>query len=249
MLPPTLPPERGIPALEQLVSEAAKLRSESPDSPARQEWANTGESVLIEALGQGSTAVQAFGTAQCGVYGPDDTPQYRYRQANSQLDGMLAAMQSGIRLLRLKLPDPSHVFLPAGSPHDAYVEIRKIVTQATTELTIVDSYVDHTLWPLLSNIPPTTRVRILTTQMKGDFALEARKFIAQHGNTIEVRTTKSYHDRFIFVDGSKCWHLGASIKDAGNKAFAMSEIFSPEIVRSVRSDVENTWRSSVVVTL
>lgn len=76
------------------------------------------------------------------------------------------------------------MFLPAGSAHDAYIEIRKIIQLATTEILIVDSYVDGTLWQQLTNVPPTTKIRIMTMQMKGDFALEGRKFAAQHGNTI-----------------------------------------------------------------
>jgi len=85
--------------------------------------------------------------------------------------------------------------------------------------------------------------------MKSDFALEGRKFVAQHGNTVEVRTTKSYHDRFILLDGTKCWHCGASIKDAGNKAFAMSEILSPALVAAVVTDAQNTWNAASVVPL
>lgn len=81
-------------------------------------------------------------------------------------------------------------------------------------------------------------------QMKGDFALEARKFAAQYGNTIEVRQTQQYHDRFIVTDGDRCWHLGASIKDAGNKAFAMSEVLSATIRAAIRTDVETTWNAA-----
>ena len=160
---------------------------------------------------------------------------------------MLAALRSGVQQLRWTLPDPSHVFLPAGSTHDAYVEIRKIVAQATTDITIVDGYIDQALWTLLSNVPSNTHIRILTSQTKSDFLLEAKKFAQQHGCKVEVRTNNNYHDRFILVGHAKCWHLGASIKDAGNKAFALSEISSPAIIASVQQDIEATWNASTVV--
>ena len=35
---------------------------------------------------------------------------------------------------------------------------------------------------------------------------------------VEIRKTTNYHDRFIFLDKKRCFHLGASIKDAGKKA-------------------------------
>lgn len=249
ILAPTLPPERAIPILEKLVADAERLFDEHRHSPKRQEWQNTAEGALQVALGSANPAIDAFSLAQCGSYSPHDSEQRLHNQANDQLRGMMAAVNSAIQQLRWKLPDPTQVFLPAGSAHDAYVEVRKLCSAATQSITIVDSYVDDTLWPLLKNLPATTAIRILTTQMKSDFALEGRKFGAQHGNTVEVRTTKDYHDRFILLDGKKCWHLGASIKDAGNKAFAMSEILSSVLVSAVLTDVQNTWNAASVVPL
>jgi len=88
--------------------------------------------------------------------------------------------------------DANQVYLPAGSQHDAYVELRKIVQLAKNDLLIVDPYVDETLWELLTNVQATVKLRILTREMKNDFRLEARKFTAQHGHKIEVRTTSKY---------------------------------------------------------
>ena len=249
ILSPSLPPERSIPILEKLVADAERLFQEHRHSPKRQEWINTTDAALQAALGSGNPAVDAFSLAQCGSYSPYDTEQKLQEQANNQLRGMIAAVNSAVQQLRWQLPDHNQVFLPAGSIHDAYVEVRKLCSTATLSITIVDSYVDDTLWPLLKNLPATVAIRILTAQMKSDFALEGKKFAAQHGNSVEVRTTKSYHDRFILLDGTKCWHLGASIKDAGNKAFLVSEILSPTLVAAVQADVQNTWNAASVVQL
>lgn len=247
--PPTLEALRAIPLLEKLVLEAELLRAEPSASPNRQQWTNTGEGLLLAAMGSAHPAIQTYNAAQCGAYGPRDTPESLRRQANRQLDGMLSVLKSVVEQLRWQLPNPMQVFLPAGSAHDAYVEIRKIVQLSNSEILIVDSYVDETLWPLLKNLSPNTKIRILTMTMKGDFTLEAKKFLAQHGNAIEVRQTPQYHDRFILMDGGRCWHLGASIKDAGTKAFAMSEILSPEISSAIRADVEGKWNAATVVSL
>jgi hypothetical protein len=161
----------------------------------------------------------------------------------------VTVLRSAIKQLRWRLPDPDQIFLPAGSQHDAFVEIRKIIQQAMRELFIVDSWVDHTLWPLLTNIPKMCRVRVLTENMKGDFLLEGRRFVAQHETSIEVRRTATYHDRFVFLDGAKCFHLGASIKDAGNKAFALSELKSAAVAKAAMADAETEWLNSTLVTL
>lgn len=246
---PTLSPEKSIPILERLAADAEKLCQEARHSPLRQEWINTAAAALLAALGGANPAIDAFSLAQCGSYSPRDTPQQLLQQTNDQLLGMVAAINSAVTQLRWELPDPSHVFLPAGSAHDAYVEIRKVFSLVTRSITVVDTYVDDTLWTLLTNIPAGAGVRILTTQMKGDFLLEAKKFVSQHGNKVEVRTTNSYHDRFVLLDGARCWHLGASIKDAGNKAFAMSEIVSPGIAAAVQADVLAAWNAGSVVTI
>ncbi len=157
-----------------------------------------------------------------------------------------AALEEGVGT---QPPTSQHTFLPAGSQHDAYVEIRKIIQQATTELLIVDPWVDDSLWTLLSNVPPACGIRVLTQQMKNDFQLEAKKFAAQHKNVILVTQTKSYHDRFIIVNRKCCFHLGASIKDAGSKACALSEISSPAIAASVVADVEAEWIKASIVTI
>jgi hypothetical protein len=244
---PALGPTRAIPILENLVGQGDTLRGTSWDSAERDQWSHTGQAALIAALGRAHPSVQSFGTAQTGVYGPGRSEIFFLNQANRQLDGMIAVLKSAVQQLRWQLPDPTQVFLPAGSPHDAYLEIRKIIQLVVTDVLIVDSYVDGTIWSLLKNIPATAKIRIMTMQMKGDFALEAHKFLRQQGNTVEVRQTAQYHDRFIVVDGLRCWHLGVSIKDAGNKAFAMSEMLSPSILSAVRIDVEATWSKAGIV--
>jgi hypothetical protein len=85
----------------------------------------------------------------------------------------------------------------------------------------------------------------LTAHPKPDFAIEGKAFAKQHGNSVEARTTADFHDRFIFVDAGACWHLGASIKDAGSKAFMFSEITDPRTVACVRQNTETTWNAAI----
>jgi hypothetical protein len=153
------------------------------------------------------------------------------------------------RLKSAKAKENHQIFLPAGSQHVAYVQMRKIVKGAKREILIVDNYVDHTLWELLTNAGSKVKVRILTNHMKGDFRLEGRKFVAQYGRPVEVRKTTNYHDRFIIADGLRCWHIGTSIKDAGSKAFAFSELVRAELVKAVISDVNTQWSVATIVAL
>ena len=82
---PTLQPERAIPILENLISQADSLVTEQSDSTKRQQWAHTGEGAVLAALGNTHPNIQAFGAAQCGVYHPsyDTNPIFANRQTNS----------------------------------------------------------------------------------------------------------------------------------------------------------------------
>jgi hypothetical protein len=59
----------------------------------------------------------------------------------------------------------------------------------------------------------------------------------------------NYPQWFIVEDCRRCWHIGASIKDAGNKAFAFSELVRPELVRFVIADVKSQWSAAAPITV
>jgi hypothetical protein len=246
---PTMSPEQAVSIFEDMIRQGEELKKGHRDSPEQDEWVQTAENLLEAAFGSTNSNLQAFGRAQTDVFHPSDSEAVRQKQFLDQLSAMIAVLQSAVKQLRWRLKDPGQVFLPAGSQHDAYIELRKIVQLAMDDILIVDPYVDGTLWQLLTNLASNVKIRILTDQMKGDFRLEAKKFAAQHGNLIKVRQIKNYHDRFIIEDTTRCWHIGASIKDAGNKAFAFSEMERQEVVNFIRSDVEKQWVTAIKVPL
>lgn len=244
---PLLAPEKALKILEAQIASAENLRLESFGSVLRDEWTTTAESALARAFNQGDPVLMSFGAAQGIAFTSGDSEANLRNVVNEQLDRMLAVLRSAVEQLKWQLPEVTEVFHPAGSQHDAYVGIRTIVTAASSELMIVDTYVDETLWTLLKNVSKPLTVRILTQNMRGDFALEAKRFVAQHGSRVEIRTTRDYHDRFIVADRAAVWHLGASIKDAGNKAFAMAELQGPTIRSAVITDLESTWNGATPV--
>jgi hypothetical protein len=138
------------------------------------------------------------------------------------------------------------VFFVKGSDHDAYVHIRSILQAAKANLFIIDPYMDGSIYQLLGTLAPATmNARILTSKCPADFALETKKFTKQHpGFTVEVRTTKDFHDRFIILDQTRCYLLGASIKDAGNKGFTVVPLQEPSIVRFILDHANQVWASA-----
>ena len=66
--------------------------------------------------------------------------------------------------------------------------------------------------------------------------LDIQKFNKEYP-TLEVAKTDKFHDRFIAIDDKELYHVGASLKDLGNKCFAISKIEDIEYMEKI----QNMW--------
>lgn len=142
----------------------------------------------------------------------------------------------------------SEAFFPPNSTFDAYISIRQTLGTAKTELTVVDAYLGKSLLATLRAVAPSTlSVRLLTVakNLRPDFTVELAAFRKQFpGIAVDIRTSADFHDRFIVVDDARFFHVGASIKDAGARAFMISEIEDPANIASIRAAVGAAWAAS-----
>lgn len=147
--------------------------------------------------------------------------------------------------------DIVEMFFPQGTFHDAYVEIKQILLQANKAVTVIDPYIDSSILKMLSTVPSgKLQVKFLSYNLPKDFTLEAKKFLLQHADfAIEIRTTKEFHDRFVILDEIHCYHIGASIKDAGSKAFMISRIEDPTNIDGLIKQADQTWNLATPITL
>ena len=142
-----------------------------------------------------------------------------------------------------------HVFFPAGATHDAFVHVRSLFKGARQELFIIDGYVDTSLFQFLlsTNGPTTCRVLTKPRTVPHDFVLESNHFAQQHGFTLSVRASDLFHDRQIILDGSRAFVLGASIKDAGKKAFHIIPIETPSARDEMIRYAEDVWNRATIL--
>ena len=66
-------------------------------------------------------------------------------------------------------------------------------------------------------------------------------FRAQHSFAFSVRSSDIFHDRAIIVDGKQVFVLGASIKDAGKRAFNIVPVEAPPMVEGMIRYAEEEW--------
>lgn len=109
-----------------------------------------------------------------------------------------------------------------GQLFDAYVFAAKLMKQAKKRIVLVDNYIDETTLLLLSkrkkNVHCTVHTRIKPAVLK-----DVEKHSQQYP-PITLVENRSSHDRFLIIDDTQLYHLGASLKDLGNKCFAFSRM-------------------------
>jgi hypothetical protein len=126
----------------------------------------------------------------------------------------------------------SEHFFPPNSEYDAYVMIRDVLDTARSDILIIDPYLGSSLLLTLRGLSPRAlSVNSLTSDrnLRADFRTELEAFRQQMSHVrTEVRTATSFHDRFLVIDGNDFYHVGASIEDAGKRAF-MIRIIAPRV--------------------
>ena len=74
---------------------------------------------------------------------------------------------------------------------------------------------------------------VIATAGKGSLsAKDITKFNAQYPK-LSVKTTTDFHDRFLIIDKTEVYHIGASIKDAGKKSFGITKIEDADLVKGL----------------
>ncbi|MDD4330210.1 MAG: RhuM family protein [Aliarcobacter sp.] len=109
-----------------------------------------------------------------------------------------------------------------GEIFDAYLFVTNLIKQAKKSLILIDNYIDETTLILLSN-NKNIKVEIYTQNISKQLSLAVAKYNKQYSN-IELKNLTKFHDRFLLIDNNEVYHIGASLKDLGNKTFAFSKL-------------------------
>ena len=104
-----------------------------------------------------------------------------------------------------------------GQIFDAYIFVNDLIKSAKNEIIIIDNYIDETVLTLLSkNL--NINITLYTQNISKQLNLDIQKYNSQFIN-LTVNQLKNFHDRFLIIDDA-VYHIGASMKDLGNKVFA-----------------------------
>lgn len=121
--------------------------------------------------------------------------------------------------VRTSLPPVEGVF-HNNQVFDAHILMSDLVKQAKVRIIIIDNYVDDSVLTLLSKRKTGLIAEIYTYKKSEQFTLDIDKHNLQYPS-VTVHVNKTCHDRFMIVD-DKVYHIGASIKDLGQKLCAVT---------------------------
>jgi hypothetical protein len=109
---------------------------------------------------------------------------------------------------------------------DAYKFATDLIRSAKQSIALIDNYVDESVLTMLSKRNAGVTADIYTAKISKQLQLDLDKHNAQY-DPITIQTYSNCHDRFLIIDGTDVYHIGASLKDLGKKLFAFSKISIP----------------------
>ncbi len=119
---------------------------------------------------------------------------------------------------------PQKVFYD-GQIYDAFEQMKRFVRMAKSELIIIDPYFADCVLPLVAQKRHGVSVVVVkNSHNRLLHALDVTQFNAQYGNSLTVKVSDRFHDRFLVIDQSTLIHVGASLNHLGKKCFAFSSL-------------------------
>ena len=124
-----------------------------------------------------------------------------------------------------------------GQIYDAFSLIVSLIQKSEKEITLIDGYVDVGTLNLLSKKKSDVAVTIYTQKQTKLTKADVKNFNAQYP-TLKIKYTKVFHDRFLILDRTIAYHVGASLKDAGKKCFGINLIQDAGIIKDILQRLE-----------
>ena len=183
---------------------------------------------VIIAVGYRVNSIRA---TQFRIWATQVLKQYLLRgyAVNDRLDRLETKVakhdeQIGV-LLKTALP-PAEGVLFEGQICDAYATAMKLIKSARRSLVLIDNYIDESVLTMLGARAEGVSATIYTRKYNAKLRLDVQKYNAQYP-PIAIRPCRGVHDRFLLIDDTVTYHLGASLKDLGKSLFAFSRLEIP----------------------
>ena len=145
-----------------------------------------------------------------------DKMELKQLETDQKFEEIFKALESG------KLHSEKGIFYD-GQIFDAYSFVSDIIRSAKSSIILIDNYVDDTVLTLLGKRNDNVTAMIYTKNISNQLRLDVQRYNSQY-SPVEVEIFSDSHDRFLIIDSTELYHIGASLKDLGKKWFAFSRM-------------------------
>ena len=147
-----------------------------------------------------------------------------HKENDKRIDELFTLMD------KYKIEEKQGIFFQ-GQIFDAYAKFESFIQSARKEIVLIDGYVDLTVLERLAKKQKGVNILLYTDSKTKITNLDVQKFNGQYP-TLTLNFTSKMHDRFLIIDNSVLYHIGASLKDLAKKCFAF-EILDSSLIPSV----------------
>jgi hypothetical protein len=162
--------------------------------------------------------MRKFLLQNASVFQRIDQLELKQLQSDEKFNQIFKALEAG-------QPKPDKGIFFDGQVFDAYAFVADLIKKAKKEIILIDNYIDESVLTLLSKRQKDVSAILYTRSISKTLQLDLEKHHAQYPE-IQVKTFAQSHDRFLLIDQSDLYHIGASLKDLGKKWFAFSRMDS-----------------------
>ncbi|TCV15277.1 MULTISPECIES: ORF6N domain-containing protein [Bacteroidota] len=145
-----------------------------------------------------------------------DNIELKQLEADQKFEEIFKALESD------KLHSEKGIFYN-GQVFDAYTFVSDIIRSADKSIILLDNYTDDTVLTLLGKRKDNVTAKIYTKNISNQLRLDLQRYNSQYP-PIEIEIFSDAHDRFLIIDQTQLYHIGASLKDLGKKWFAFSRM-------------------------
>ncbi|HMM03550.1 MULTISPECIES: ORF6N domain-containing protein [unclassified Dysgonomonas] len=145
-----------------------------------------------------------------------DSIELKQLEADQKFEEIFKALESD------KLHSEKGIFYN-GQVFDANAFVSDIIRKAGSSIILLDNYVDDTVLTLLGKRNDNVTATILTKSISHQLRLDLQRYNSQY-TVIDIEIFSDAHDRFLIIDNTQLYHIGASLKDLGKKWFAFSRM-------------------------
>ena len=207
-----------------------------------------GSSDVLQWLGRASAALHTWNAVRSCVFPSilDKLGSGRTGPIEAAYRELQVLMHQAQNDLRFRTVGPVNVAIGQGQVFQYFDQLRQVIEQASTDILFVDPYMEaEFVSRYLPHVKAGVTIRLLGRKSMAALVPAVALFAKEHSAKIEVRSAASLHDRYVFLDQTRCFQSGASFKDGAVKSgTTLTE--NVDAFGALQTTYEGLWSSGTV---